>query len=79
MESNDKKLKKGEVYLNCRMKTATALKLVLEAVAKGKEDFYFAAFKNKERTETNHPVYKSQDVAIWKAEKKEKIEEDDDI
>ena len=43
---NKKTLEVGTKYLSCMMDTAVALKLVLEAVASGKDKVSFAAFKD---------------------------------
>ena len=73
---NKQTLEVGTKYLSCKMTTANALKLVLEAVAKGEDSINFAAFKNDQKEKdnpehANKPNYKSGAVAIWISTKKE--------
>lgn len=64
------KLQPGEEYLNIQLDAKEMLWKALQAIQQGKDKVYTAAFKNHNKQKETEPIYKSDSVAIWKAQKK---------
>ena len=66
-----KQLQPGEEYISIQLDAKEMLWKALHAMKDGKEKIHTAAFKNHNRQKDTEPIYRSDSVAMWKAQKKD--------
>lgn len=68
--SEKRQLQPGEEYLSIQLDAKEMLWRAHQALQQGKEKIYTAAFRNTNKQKDKEPIFHSDHVAIWKAQKK---------